>query len=144
MTTRKSSSTLLPNYPPKTRGAKLYPNLSDLCQGHTSGPGPTAAPCNSTSMPMAPGSEIIVTTTRSGYTCATVNISQAAFMQPSKAKERHYSFPFTTTYLTACITSGATAQLCPGGTDGTCLTTSKQRGRGRSTHGFSARRRRYR
>ena len=28
---------------------------------------------------------------RSGYTCAAVTISQAAFMQPSKIKERRYS-----------------------------------------------------
>jgi hypothetical protein len=67
------------------------------------------------------------TTTRSGYTCATVTISQAAFMQPSTAKERHHSFPFTATYPTVRITSGAAAQLYPCGTDGNCLTCSNQR-----------------
>jgi hypothetical protein len=138
MTTPKPSATLFSK--DLIAGAKTYPNLSGLRQSHTSGY-QTPPPCDPSSTSVLPVAKS--TTTRSGCTCATVTISQAAFMQPSTAKERHYSFPFPATYPTVRITSGATAQLYPGGTDGNCLTCSNQCGGGGSTHGFRARRRRY-
>ena len=78
--------------PEDTRaGANLHPNISGFRQGHTSGyqnPRQRPATPTSTSMLLVAKS----TTTRSGYTCATVTTSQSAFMQFRKAKERRYSF----------------------------------------------------
>ena len=67
----------------RTPGAKPSSNLSGLRQGHTSGyQNPRQRPETLTSTSMLPVAKS--TTTRSGYTCATVTISQASFM-------RHYS-----------------------------------------------------
>jgi hypothetical protein len=104
MTTPNPSPTLLPNiFRRRDRWGQNFIRtfLASVRVTHIWISEPMAAPCNPTSTSMLLVAKS--TTTRSGYICATVTISQAAFMQPSKAKERHYSFPFTATYPTARI-----------------------------------------
>ena len=75
MTTPKRSSTLSPKFSRKSRAPG--PNLSGLHRGHTSGhQNPRQCPAT----PRVAKSE----TMRSDLTCATVTISQAAFIQPLK------------------------------------------------------------
>ena len=75
MTTPKRSSTLSPKFSQKSRAPG--PNLSGLRRGHTSGhQNPRQRPATPRVAKSA--------TMRSDLTCATVTISQAAFIQPLK------------------------------------------------------------
>ena len=134
MTTPKPSSTLLPKFSQKSRAS--WPNLSGLRRGHTSGhQNPRQRPATPRVAKSA--------TMRSDLTCATVTISQAAFIQPFKQGQgTSITSPF---YCNLCHGANHFRVLCPfpaiPSWNGRNL--SHQRVRGGSTHGFHARRHRY-
>jgi hypothetical protein len=102
MTTPKRSSTLSPKFSQKSRAPG--PNLSGLRRGHTSGhQNPRQRPAT----PRVAKSATI----RSDLTCATVTISQAAFIQPLKQGQgTSITSPF---YCNLCHGADHFRVLCP-------------------------------